>query len=60
METSPKIAALDRIFKAESVAIIGASKDEQNGATRPLKSSLDQKFDGRIYPVNPKENLFSG
>jgi acetyltransferase len=60
METSRKIAALDRIFKAESVAIVGASKDEAKRGYQAIRILLDQKFDGRIYPVNPKEKSILG
>ncbi len=60
METSKTIAAFDRIFKAESVAIIGASKDEAKRGYQAIKILLDNKFDGRIYPVNPKEKTILG
>ncbi len=51
---------LDRIFKAESVAIIGASKDETKQGHQALKTLVEEKFEGRIYPVNPKEKTILG
>ncbi len=52
--------SLDRIFKAESVAIIGASKDETKQGNQAIVTLLAEKYDGRIYPVNPKEKTILG
>ena len=52
--------SLDRIFKAESVAIIGASKDETKRGYQAIKILQDEQYDGRIYPVNPKEKSILG
>ncbi len=52
--------SLDRIFKAESVAIIGASKDESKQGYQAIKRLREEKYDGRIYPVNPKESMILG
>ncbi len=60
MDIPSNMAALERIFKAESVAIIGASKDEAKRGYQAIKILLDEKFDGRIYPVNPKETSILG
>jgi len=60
METATNITALERIFKAESVAVVGASKDEAKRGYQAIKILLDQKYDGRIYPVNPKEKSILG
>ncbi len=51
---------LDRIFNAESVAIIGASRDETKRGYQAIKILLDEKYDGQIYPVNPRENSILG
>ena len=45
---------LERIFKAESVAIIGASRDERKRGFQAIKTLLDEKYEGKIYAVNPK------
>ncbi len=60
METSQKNNALERLFKADSVAIIGASKDEAKRGFQAIKTLLDEKYEGRIYPVNPKEKSILG
>ncbi len=51
---------LDRIFNAESIAIVGASKDETKQGYQVLTTLLDEKYEGRIYPVNPKEKTVLG
>ncbi len=51
---------LERIFKAESVAIIGASRDEAKRGYQAIKILLEEKYDGGIYPVNPKEKTILG
>jgi len=52
--------SLDRIFNAESVAIVGASKDETKQGYQVLATLLDERYEGRIYPVNPKEKTVLG
>ncbi len=52
--------SLDRIFKAESVAIIGASRNETKQCYQAIVTLLDEKYDGRIYPVNPREKTILG
>lgn len=51
---------LQRIFEPDSVAIIGASKDERKRGYQAIKSLLDEKFEGAIYPVNPRERSILG
>ena len=46
--------ALERIFKAESVVIVGASRDERKRGFQAIKTLLDEKYEGKIYAVNPK------
>ena len=52
--------SLERIFKAESVAIIGASKNETKRGYQAIRTLLDEKYEGKIYPVNPKEKSILG
>ncbi|MGD9119139.1 MAG: acetate--CoA ligase family protein [Desulfobacterales bacterium] len=52
--------SLDRIFNAESVAIIGASKNETKRGYQAIRTLLDEKYEGKIYPVNPKEKSILG
>lgn len=51
---------LERIFNARSIAIIGASKDEKKRGYQVIKTLLEDKFEGRILPVNPKEDRILG
>ncbi len=60
MEKSLNTAALDRVFHAETVAIVGASKDEAKRGYQAIRILLDEKYEGRIYPVNPKEKSILG
>ena len=52
--------SLDRILKAESVAIVGASKADTKRGFQNLRILIDEKFEGKIYPVNPKEKNIMG
>ncbi|MBW2064018.1 MAG: acetate--CoA ligase family protein [Deltaproteobacteria bacterium] len=51
---------LDRILNAESVAIVGASKNETKRGYQAIKTLIDEGFEGLIYPVNPKEDKILG
>ncbi|CAN2049262.1 acetate---CoA ligase (ADP-forming) [Candidatus Magnetomoraceae bacterium gMMP-1] len=51
---------LNKIFNAQSVVIIGASKDKKKRGYQAIKILLDEKYEGRIYPVNPKEDHILG
>ncbi|MDM8516465.1 CoA-binding protein, partial [Desulfobacterales bacterium HSG16] len=52
--------ALEKIMNAESVAIVGASRNETKRGFQAIKTLLDGKFEGSIYPVNPKEKSILG
>ena len=52
--------SLERILNAESVAIIGASKNETKRGYQTIRTLLDEKYVGLIYPVNPKEKSILG
>jgi acetyltransferase len=52
--------SLERILNAESVAIIGASKNETKRGYQAIRTLLEEKYEGRIYPVNPKEKSILG
>ena len=51
---------LDRIFKAQSIAVIGASRDEGKRGYQVIKTLQDEKYEGQIYPVNPHEESILG
>jgi len=51
-------ADLEPLFHPRSIAIIGASASIEKPGGQPLYALLKNKFQGRIYPVNPRhENL---
>ena len=52
--------SLRRILDAESVAVVGASKSETKRGYQAIRILLEEKFGGKIYPVNPKEKSILG
>ena len=51
---------MDKFFAPESVAVVGASKDETKIGHGVLKNLLEAGFEGDIYPVNPKTDDILG
>lgn len=51
---------LRSILNAESVAIVGASRSETKRGYQAIRTLLEEKYEGRIYPVNPKEKSILG
>ena len=51
---------LERILNARSVAIVGASRDERKRGYQVIKTLLDGRYEGAIYPVNPQEERILG
>jgi len=51
---------LENILNAESVTIVGASKSHTKRGYQAIRTLLDEKFEGEIYPVNPKEKSILG
>ena len=45
------------ILSPDSIAIIGASNDVSKPGGKVLKNILDHHYNGKLYPVNPKERL---
>ena len=52
--------SLEQILKAESVAIVGASRNETKRGYQTIRTLLDEKYEGKIYPVNPREKSILG
>ncbi len=52
--------ALERVLDAESVAVIGASKTVTKRGYQAIRTLVDENYEGRIYPVNPKEKIILG
>nr|HON80289.1 acetate--CoA ligase family protein [Spirochaetota bacterium] len=51
---------LKRIFHAQSVAIIGASRDDKKRGFQAIRTLLDEEYEGDIYPINPNEEMVLG
>ncbi len=45
---------LEKLFTPQSVAIIGASREEGKVGHSVIKNMIEHGFAGKIYPVNPK------
>lgn len=54
------MTSLDRLFRPQSVAIIGASADPKKTAGRPMAYLRKHGFTGQIWPVNPKVDAIDG
>ena len=52
--------SLKRVLDARSVAIIGASRDEKKRGFQVVRSLIESRFEGPIYPVNPREETVLG
>jgi acetyltransferase len=52
--------SLEKILNAESVAIVGASKDETKRGFQAIRTLMNEKFKGKLFPVNPKEKEILG
>ncbi len=51
---------LSAVLDAASVAVVGASKVETKRGYQTIRTLLNEKYDGDIYPVNPKESSILG
>jgi len=45
---------INKTFAPQSVAIVGASQDSEKIASVILKNLIDGRYNGKIYPINPK------
>ncbi|MBN2478318.1 CoA-binding protein [Candidatus Micrarchaeota archaeon] len=55
-----KIKNLKYVFEPKSIAVIGATKTPSKVGNVLLKNFIEGKFDGKIYPVNPKYDEIMG
>lgn len=53
-------SALDSLFKPQSIAVVGASNKEGKIGFSVIKNLIDSKYQGKIYPINPKEPEIQG
>ena len=54
------MTTLDDLLNPRSIAIVGASDDPTRIGGRPLRHMINQKFEGGIYPVNPRRDTVQG
>ena len=54
------VRQLDYIFKARSMAVIGASRTPFKWGGRMVMTPLSTGYRGAIYPVNPREERIAG
>ncbi|MBZ0122910.1 MAG: acetate--CoA ligase family protein [Roseovarius sp.] len=52
--------ALDRIFKAASIAVIGASNDPSKRGNQAIRKLRADGYEGAIFPINPKADEIMG
>ena len=55
-----KMNVLDKIMKPKSVAVIGASTKPKTIGSEIMQRLRDYKFNGNIYPINPKGGIIEG
>lgn len=53
-------AGLDALFKARSIAVVGASDDQTKIGGRPVWFLRKYGYQGAVYPVNPKGGTIQG
>ena len=51
---------LSKIMKPKSIAVIGASTKPKTIGSELMQRLRDYKFQGNIYPVNPKGGIIEG
>ncbi|MEA2037446.1 MAG: bifunctional acetate--CoA ligase family protein/GNAT family N-acetyltransferase [Nanoarchaeota archaeon] len=51
---------LDRIFKAKTIAVIGATSKKEKVGYALVKNLIGSEYDGIVYPINPKRNSVQG
>ena len=51
---------LDKIMKPKSIAVIGASTKPKTIGSEIMQRLRDYKFNGNIYPINPKGGIIEG
>jgi len=54
------LAAMNRIMRPDSVAVIGASAEDGKIGNSVLKNLINGGYEGQIYPINPKSDEILG
>jgi acetate---CoA ligase (ADP-forming) len=53
-------SSLDDLFYASSIAIVGASSSPRKASHQVIRTLLNEKYSGTIYPVHPTESEVLG
>src|SRR5574344_1930666 len=51
---------LDKIMRPRAIAVVGASTKDHTIGSDIMKRLRDYKFNGKIYPINPKGGEIEG
>ncbi|MEO1293911.1 MAG: CoA-binding protein, partial [Pseudomonadota bacterium] len=54
------MTTLDSLLNPRSIAVVGASDDPTRIGGRPVSHMINQRFEGAVYPVNPKRDTVQG
>jgi acetyltransferase len=52
--------SLEKILNARSVAVVGASRDERKRGFQAIRALQEAKYEGAIFPINPREETILG
>ena len=59
-ELSDKLECIYHILNANSIAVVGASKNPNKWGYNILKNMICAGYKGKIYPINPREKIIQG
>ncbi len=51
---------LEPILNAASIAVVGASRNETKRGFQAIRTLVEERYEGAVYPVNPKETSILG
>jgi len=54
------VERLDKMLNPRSIAVIGASSDEKKNGGRLFRYIIENGFQGKLYPINPKADNIRG
>lgn len=59
-ESHADVASLERLFRPESIAVVGASRRHDSVGSQVLRNVMAGGFPGRVFPVNPHAKALNG
>ena len=54
------LPSLDPLFRPRSIAVLGASSSPTKIGGRPVAALIANRFEGAVYPVNPRSETIQG